>query len=168
MNTHLVFYCCSVGLFYTFWPKMNKICIVLPKIFSKTLFFDRFSWIFRRTRFFLENPSSSVCAHYWSETSCQVSERSYDLFVRKTPDRQTDKRTSRSIYRTNLLCWRVQQNVGWINWKTNINLAQSGPTFQFMGPNNYTQTQILTILSAFSMARFWNCARAWLSMMNSW
>ena len=47
MNTRSVFFCCSVWLFYTFWPKMNKIYILLPKIFSKTLFSERFSWIFR-------------------------------------------------------------------------------------------------------------------------
>ena len=36
------------GLFCTFWSKMNKICIVFPEIFSKTLYFDRFSVIFRQ------------------------------------------------------------------------------------------------------------------------
>ena len=28
---------------------MSKICVVLPEIFSKNLYFDRFSWIFCRT-----------------------------------------------------------------------------------------------------------------------
>jgi hypothetical protein len=45
-NTRLTFFCCSVWLFSTFWPKMSKICVVLPEIFSKNLYFDRFSWIF--------------------------------------------------------------------------------------------------------------------------
>ena len=68
-NTRSVFFSCSLWFFYTFRPKMDKICIILPEIISKTLYlFDRFSWIFLPTRFFPENPASSVCAHYCSET----------------------------------------------------------------------------------------------------
>ena len=93
-----VFSCCSVWFFCTFWPNMNKICIVLPEIFSKNLYFDRFSYIFRRTRFFTENPASSVCTHYCTETSCEVSERSYD------------GRTNMGLsIGTNLLYWSVQK-----------------------------------------------------------
>ena len=88
---------CSVFMLFSmvvlvlhFLAKNEHICIVLPKMFSKNLHFDRFSWIFLATRFFPENPALSVYAHYGPVTSCQISVRSYDQFSRKAPDRRTD------------------------------------------------------------------------------
>ena len=67
---------------------MKKFFIVLPEIFSKT---QQCSWIFRRTRFFPDNPALSVSAHYCPETSCQVSERS----IEKLTDKQMNERMNK-------------------------------------------------------------------------
>ena len=75
----------------------------------KKLHFDQFWPLFvpnlnPQIYHFIKNPASSVCAHYCSSTSCQVSLRFYDQFLRKTPDRRTNGRTNERgpIYRTNL------------------------------------------------------------------
>ena len=57
INTRSVFFCCSVWLFRTYWPKMKKICIVLPGISFIYILFDRFSWI-------SAERDASVCAHF--------------------------------------------------------------------------------------------------------
>ena len=61
-NTCSISFCCSVWLFYTFWPWTKSV-----------LYFPRYSQRrsvltgFRRTRFFPENPASSVCAERTNE-----------------------------------------------------------------------------------------------------
>ena len=74
-----------------FWPKTSIIWRVISKKSAKNLYFDQFSWILRQTGFFPKNRLvTSVWAHYCPSTLCEVSERYYDQFSRKTPDRRTD------------------------------------------------------------------------------
>ena len=88
------------------YTSMNYIFHKIGKT-AKSGTFWHFFPNFGKPRFFFKNPASSVGAHYCPATSCQVSERSYDRFSSKTPDRRTDGQGS--IYRTNLLCRWVQK-----------------------------------------------------------
>ena len=64
-------------------------------IFTKIWYFSHF---FRKTRFFPKNRASSHFSYYDAITSCQISERFHDRFLRKTLNRLTN--------------WRKQANMG--------------------------------------------------------
>ena len=79
---HAVFARFSRSIFSTFWPIFVEIVRVVSEKSGKNLYFDRFSWILRRTGFFSENPTVSVSSPHWCLTSCKVSEISFEPFTK--------------------------------------------------------------------------------------
>ena len=99
---------------------LTKMCIVFPEMFSKTLYFDRFSCIFRRTRFSAEQDfSRKIWLHQFEPIIILKlhAEFQKDPMTEKNTRQMnglTDERTDgeidmgQSINRTNLLCRWVQ------------------------------------------------------------
>ena len=90
------------SIFHIFIRTMKTICIVLPEIFSKKLILNGFHG-FMLNEIFPRKSDLPVCGHNGPLTSCQVLERSYHRFLRKTPNRHN--------VRTDLLCRWVQKSV---------------------------------------------------------
>ena len=78
-----VFGKCSVSISSTFWAKMNKIVRAVFDNKSKNRHFDHIFVLFGWSNIFLDNPASSLFSVYQCLTSCQVSRKSLEPFLRK-------------------------------------------------------------------------------------
>ena len=81
---HAVFARCSELISSTFWASFIKIVRAIFEKKSKNCHFDHIFGLFGWSKIFLDNPASSLFSFYHCLTSCKVSWKSLEPFLRKT------------------------------------------------------------------------------------
>ena len=80
---HAVFARCSELISSTFWASFIKIVRAIFEKQSKNCHFDHIFGLFGWSKIFLDNPASSLFSFYHCLTSCKVSWKSLEPFLRK-------------------------------------------------------------------------------------
>ena len=80
---HAVFAGCSILISSTFWSILTKIVRAVFEKKSKNHHFDHIFVLFGWSKIFLDNPASSLFSLYQCLTSCKVSRKSLEPFLRK-------------------------------------------------------------------------------------
>ena len=80
---HAVFARCSELISSTFWASFIKIVRAISEKKSKNCHFDHIFGLFGWSKIFLDNPASSLFSFYQCLTSCKVSWKSLEPFLRK-------------------------------------------------------------------------------------
>ena len=80
---HAVFARCSELISSTFWASFIKIVRAIFEKKSKNCHFDHIFGLFGWSKIFLDNPASSLFSFYHCLTSCKVSWKSLEPFLRK-------------------------------------------------------------------------------------
>ena len=80
---HAVFARCSELISSTFWASFIKIVRAISEKKSKNCDFDHIFGLFGWSKIFLDNPASSLFSFYWCLTSCKVSRKLLEPFLRK-------------------------------------------------------------------------------------